>query len=444
MTQPHPPVTHREVLAIAIPIILSNATEPLIGIVDTAVLGQLDKPSLVGAVALGATIFSMIYMLFSFLRMGTSGLTAQADGAGDQNTVATTLLQALTIAAGAGVVLILLQRPIGGLALYVLQGSPAVEEAAHTYLTIRIWSAPAALLNFVMLGWLIGLRQTKLAFLLQLLINGLNIIFDIVLVSGFGMEIEGVAYGTLAAEVIAVGVGLWIVRRELMRREAMPAVSEVFNRQKLVRVFRVNRDIMLRTVILVSAFAFFVNEGAKGGDIILAANAILYHLMSLSAYVLDGFAYAAEALVGHAVGAGKRERFIRAVRLSSLWAGVLSVVISLLFWLLGGLFIDLLTVSEEVRATARIYLLWAAATPVFGFACFQLDGIFIGATCTGDMRNATFVSAVIYLGAWAALTPAFGNHGLWASLLVLFVARTVTLGALYPKILRVSFGSVST
>ncbi|MGI9405339.1 MAG: MATE family efflux transporter [Hyphomicrobiaceae bacterium] len=433
------PVTHREVLAIAVPIILSNATEPLIGIVDTGVLGQLDKPHLVGAVALGATTLSLSSMVFRFLRMGTSRLPAQTDGEDDQKTVGATLVQALIVAAIAGVALIALHRPIGAIALHVLQGSAAVEEAAGTYLNIRIWSAPAALLNFVMLGWLIGLRRTKLAFLLQLLINGLNIVFDFVLVMGFGFEIEGVAYGTLAAEMIAVGVGLWIVRRELVRRGEMPDRADILDRRKLARVFSVNRDIMIRTVVLVSAFAFFVNEGAKGGDIILAANAVLYHIMSLAAYVLDGFAYAAEALVGHAVGARVKTRFIRAAQVSSVWAGGLSLGLTLLFWFAGPLFIDTLTVSENVRDTARTYLFWAALTPFAGFACYQLDGIFIGATRTADMRNATILSVLIYLGAWAVLTPAFGNHGLWASLIVLFLIRAVTFGALYPRMMRALF-----
>ncbi len=426
-------VSHREVLAIAVPIILSNATQPLIGIVDTAVLGQLGQPHLVGAVALGATIFTMLFWAFGFLRMGTSGLTAQADGANDQATVATTLLQALVIAAIAGAALVALQIPIAAAAMALLQGSPAVEEAAHTYLTIRIWSAPFALANFAMLGWLVGLRRIRLAFALQILINGLNIFFDIVFVVGLGMEIEGVAYGTLLAEVIAASAGLWIVWRELTRRPVGLSSLVIFSPASLARVFAVNRDIMLRTLVLIFAFAFFVNEGARGGDTILAANAILYHIMNLSAYVLDGFAYAAEALVGHAVGARNRARFMRAVRLSSLWSGVLALGLSLIFWFAGTAFIDLLTVSEDVRETARIYLPWAALTPFAGFACFQLDGIFIGATRTGDMRNSTFISVAVYLAAWAVLTPVFANHGLWASL------RTITLGALFPRLARSVF-----
>lgn len=429
-------IGHRDVLVIALPIIASNVTQPLIGVVDTAILGQLDQPHLVGAVALGATIFAMTYFLFSFLRMGTTGLTAQADGAEDQTQVAAVFWQAFLIALGIGAALITLQLPITWLALTLLQGTAAVEEAAETYLSIRIWSAPFALTNFAVLGWLIGVRRTGLAVALQFLLNGMNVIFSVALVQGAGLDIDGVAYGTLIAEVLAAVIGVALVLREMRMRGSVFDASVVFEPTGLQRVFSVNRDILLRSVALNFAFAFFVNEGARGGETTLAANAVLMHFLNTTAHVLDAFAYAAEALSGHAIGARRRDRFTNAVRLSTIWAFALGGLLSAACWFAGPTIIDALTVTPEIREAARVYLLWAALTPIVGVACFQLDGIFIGATRTAEMRNATALAVLIYLLAWAALTPSFGNHGLWAALHVLFIARALTLGAYYPRLLR--------
>ncbi|MEL6287531.1 MAG: MATE family efflux transporter [Pseudomonadota bacterium] len=432
---------HRDVLAIALPIIFSNVTEPLIGVVDTGVLGALDAPHLVGGVALGATFFSLAYFMFSFLRMGTSGLTAQADGADDGTRVSAVFAQALIVALVAGLALIMLQAPLTAAALAMLSGTPAVEAAAETYISIRIWSAPLALTNFAILGWLIGIRRTGLAVALQLLINSTNITLSILLVQGLGLTIDGVAWGTVLAELISASVGVWVVWREMHRRGALPEARVVFEGTAVRRVFAVNRDIMLRTLALQAVFVFFVNEGARAGEIVLAANAVLHHFMNVTAHVLDGFAYAAETLSGHAIGARNRRHFARAVKLSSLWAVLLAGVLSLACWLAGPLIIDLLTTSPEVRATARAYLPWAAATPIVGVACFQLDGIFIGATQTRDMRNATIASAVAFFAIWAVLTPMYANHGLWASVLAFFVARAISLQLLYPRLLKTHFAT---
>ncbi|MEO0619107.1 MAG: MATE family efflux transporter [Pseudomonadota bacterium] len=436
MPPPGGKIGHHDILVIALPIIASNVTQPLIGVIDTAILGQLDQPHLVGAVALGATIFAMTYFLFSFLRMGTTGLTAQADGAEDQTRIAAVFWQAFMIAVGIGTALVALQVPIAWLAMTLLQGTQAVEKAAETYVSIRIWSAPFALTNFAVLGWLIGVRRTGLAVALQFLLNGLNVVFSVALVQGIGLNIDGVAYGTLAAEVIAAMVGVSLVVREMRARGTLADVPTIFAPNALRRIMSVNRDIMLRSIALNFAFAFFVNEGARGGETTLAANAVLMHFLLTTAHVLDAFAYAAEALSGHAVGARRLDRFTNAVRLSTLWAFAIAGLLSMLCWLAGPTIIDALVVTPEIREAARVFLPWAALTPIVGVACFQLDGIFIGATLTEEMRNATALAVVIYLATWAILAPAFGNHGLWASIHVLFIARALTLGAYYPRLLR--------
>ena len=433
---------HRDVLAIALPMIFSNVTTPLIGAVDTAVIGQLGSAPLIGAVAVGATIFTFFYWAFGFLRMGTTGLTAQASGAERHREVLATLYRALLVAGASGFAIIVLQLPIAAMAFWLMGASPEVETAARTYFDIRIWSAPAALANYALVGWFIGIGRAGMAFRLQLLLNLTNIALDSLFVLSFGWGVAGVAAGTLIAETGAAIIGLLVALRGTaglrLRR------WRVFNAAKLKRMLLVNGDIMIRTLSLLFAFSFFTAQGARAGDTILAANAILMHFLSVSAYFLDGVAYATEALTGKAIGARNPKRFAEAVQFSSIWAGVLSVIVAATFWLAGGAVIDLMTVNEAVRALAREYLLWAAISPIIGVACFQLDGIFIGATRTHDMRNMMLVSLVLYLIAWALLTPIYGNHGLWASLMLLFVARAVTLGLRMPALQRTAFSPAAS
>jgi len=430
------------VLAIAAPMIFSNVTTPLIGAVDTAVIGQLGEAHLIGAVAVGATIFTFFYWAFGFLRMGTTGLTAQASGAERNREVLATLYRALLVAGAAGAAIILLQWPIAEAAFALMGASPEVDDAARTYFAIRIWSAPAALANYALVGWFIGLGRAGMAFRLQLLLNLTNIVLDTLFVLGFGWGVAGVAAGTLIAETGAALVGLAVALRAAGGLRIR--LWRVFNAAKLRRMVAVNGDIMVRTLSLLFAFSFFTAQGARAGDMILAANAVLMHFLSVSAYFLDGVAYATEALTGKAIGARDPVRFRDAVRLSSIWAAVLSVAAGAVFWLSGGAVIDLMTVNEAVRALARDYLVWAALAPVIGVACFQLDGIFIGATRTRDMRNMMLVSLAIYLLAWAALTPTFGNHGLWAALMILFVTRALTLAARMPALKRAAFARAAS
>jgi len=432
---------HRDVLAIALPMIFSNVTTPLIGAVDTAVIGQLGSAPLIGAVAVGATIFTFFYWAFGFLRMGTTGLTAQASGAVRQREVLATLYRALLVAGAAGLAIIVLQGAIAAAAFTLMGASADVNTAARTYFDIRIWSAPAALVNYALVGWFIGLGRAGMAFRLQLLLNLTNIGLDALFVLGFGWGIAGVAAGTLIAETGAAVVGIAVALRaaEGVKLRAW----RVFNAGKLKRMIAVNGDIMIRTLSLLFAFSFFTAQGARSGDLILAANAVLMHFLSVSAYFLDGVAYATEALTGKAIGARDPKRFSAAVRLSSIWAAALSLATGAAFWLAGGAIIDVMTVNTAVREVAKEYLFWAALAPLIGVACFQLDGIFIGATRTRDMRNMMLISLAVYLGAWALLTPLLGNHGLWAALMVLFVVRALTLAWRFPALERAAFGASS-
>lgn len=432
---------HAHVLAIAFPIILANVTTPLIGLVDTAVLGQLGEPRYIGAVAIGAMIFNMIYWAFGFLRMGTTGLTAQAQGSGDPHEVLAALGRALLIAIAVGITVVALQHPIRETAFWLVEGSQAVEDGARTYFDIRIWATPAALANYALLGWFIGRGKAGTALLLQLILNGTNAALDALFVLVLDMAVAGVALGTMIAEVFAVLCGLVLAYRVIRQQGDSIALERILDRPALRRVFTVNADIMLRTLCLLFAFSWFTAKSAEGGDVLLAANAVLLQFQLFAAYFLDGFAFSAETLVGQAVGARRRAQFEAAVRLSSIWAVILSASLGLCFWVFGGMAIDFLTVNPDVRETARAFLFWSAIAPVAGVAAFQLDGIFIGSTWTRDMRNAMAISMIVYFAAWAVLTPLFGNHGLWASLIVFYLVRAVSLGWRYKPLLEGTFAS---
>ena len=428
-------LTHRDVLSIAIPVMLSNVSTPLIGIVDTAVVGRIPDPAYIGAVAVGALVFSFLFWAFGFLRMGTTGLTAQALGASDSEEIRSCLGRALFVAAIAGIFLIASQWPLRELAFGLLSGSDQVEGLARDYFEIRIWAAPATFANYALLGWFIGLGRTDIGLVLQLLLNLSNIVLDALFVLGFGWDVRGVALGTLLAECIAATVGLVVAMRYLRGIGGNWSSRRLLDAKRMKRTIAVNGDIMLRSLALVAVFVWFMAQGARQGDIILAANAVLMHLISLGAFFLDGLAFAAEALVGRAIGASHRAGLKIAARMTTQWAAGIAVIASIVFVSLGPLFIDILTVDALARSTARSYLLWAACAPLFGVWAFQLDGIFIGATRTEDMRNAMLMSTAIFLLAWWLLQP-FGNHGLWASLYVHYVARISTLGYYYPGLVR--------
>ncbi|RMF03354.1 MAG: MATE family efflux transporter, partial [Alphaproteobacteria bacterium] len=431
------------ILAIALPIIIANITTPLIGIVDTAVLGQLGDPHYIGAVAVGAMIFNMIYWAFGFLRMGTTGITAQAEGSGDRDEVAATLIRTLLIAGSCGIALILLQGPIAYTAFSLIEGSAPVEAEAATYFTLRIWGAPAALANYALLGWFIGRGRAGTALQLQLLLNGANVILDALFVLVFEWGVAGVAIGTLISEVFAAVCGLWLARRMLRHAGAVVTRERTFDARALKRIVSVNADIMIRTLCLLFALSWFTAKSAETNDVILAANAILLNFAHFAAYFLDGFAFSTETLVGQAIGARRKARFREAIWMSSQWAVVLSVLLGAAFLAFGGLYIDLLTINAEVRAAARQFLFWAAISPIVGVWCFLLDGIFVGATRTADMRNMMIVSLAVYLLAWLVLTDLHGNHGLWAALNLFWLVRAITLASRLPGLQRAAFAGAA-
>lgn len=428
-------LSHRSVVAIALPVILSNVSTPLIGVVDTAIVGRLPDPAYIGAVAVGSLIFTFVFWAFGFLRMGTTGLTAQALGAGDHDEVVSSLGRALLIAAAVGIVLIALQWPIRAIAFALLEGTPKVESLARSYFDIRIWAAPAALANYALLGWFIGLGRTDIGLVLQLVLNVTNMALDMLFVLVFGWDVRGVALGTLIAEIIAVAIGIVLALKHAHALHGRWQRSSVLAPERLKRTVAVNRDIMIRSLALIFVFVWFVAQGARQGDVTLAANAVLMQFISVSAYFLDGLAFAAEALVGRAIGAANRAGLLAAARITTIWAVGLAVVATLIIAARGPALIDLLTIDEATRAAAREYLPWVVAAPVVGVWAFQLDGIFIGATRTADMRNAMLASLAIFLVGWWLLTP-WANHGLWAALHVHYLARIGTLSYFTPGLVR--------
>lgn len=430
------PDWHRRVWHLAAPIMLSNISVPLLGAVDTAVVGHLPDPAYLGAVAVGALVFSFVFWTFGFLRLSSTGLAAQALGAGRSDEVRAVLGRAVLLAAAIGLALILLRGPIAWGAFALIETSDAVRGHADAYVAIRLWAAPATLANYALLGWLLGLGRARSVLLIQLVLNGSNMALDLLFVLGLGWGVEGVAWASVIAETVALALGLLLVARLL------PRMGGVWRRDLLAdlaafrRLMSVNRDLFLRTLFLIAGFAWFTAQGAQMGDVTLAANAVLLNFQTLMAYALDGYADAAEALVGRTLGAGDAAGFDQVIRASSLWALVTAAMFALTYGLAGPLLIDLLTGIAEVREAARTYLPWAVAMPLLAVASFQLDGIFIGALRTAAMRNAMALSLGAFLAASWLLIPLAGNHGLWAAFGLFMAARAITLGLAFPALRR--------
>ncbi|MEP1962242.1 MATE family efflux transporter [Tateyamaria sp.] len=432
---PAAPLTHRRVLKIAVPIVLSNATVPILGAVDVGVVGQLGEAAPIGAVGLGAIILTTVFWIFGFLRMGTVGLVGQAAGAGDDDEVSAWLTRALLVAGAAGFGLILLQVPLFWAAFQLSPASAEVETLARSYLSIRIWTAPAAISIYALTGWLIAMERTGAVFWIQLGMNGVNIALNFVFVLGFGWGVEGVAIATVIAEVLGAGLGLWFCWGAF-QRPAWRDRARVMERAKLIRMALLNTDILLRSAMLMIIFSSFVFIGARFGDVTLASNEVLIQFMYITAYAMDGFAFAAETLIARAYGRGDPRRVRRSAMMTSFWGLVVCVLTALAFLAAGPWLIDLMAKDTAVQAEARLYLWWMVAAPLVGCAAWMFDGIFIGAARGRDMRNMMAVSFVIYWLAILVLLPVMGNHGLWAALLISFVARGVTLGMRYPALER--------
>ncbi len=426
-------ISHRRVLKIALPIVLANATIPILGAVDTGVVGQLGLAAPIGAVGLGGVIITFLYWAFGFLRMGTAGMTAQAIGARDDDEVTALLVRGLLIAGCAGFGLLILQTPLFWLGFQISPGSQEVEALARDYMTIRILGAPAAIAAYAITGWLIAAERTKAVLMLQLWINGLNVGLDIWFVLGLDLGVEGVAAATVIAEWTGLALGLWICRAAFVGT-AWKDRALILMPDRLRTMAVVNTDIMIRSVLLLIGFSAFTMRGAGFDDVTLAANQILLQFLFIVIHAMDGFAFAAEALIGTAMGAKDRQTLRRAAIVTSQWGLVTVTLLALVFWLFGSSLIDIMTTAPEVRSAAYVFLVWMVIAPLFGMPSWMLDGIFIGATRTRDMRNAMVESVGLYLVALAILPAIFGNHGLWAALVLLLVVRGITLAIRYPAL----------
>ena len=424
-------------LLLALPMTLSHVTTPLLGLVGATVIGRLGEAHLLGAVALGAVIFDFLFWTFGALRMATAGLTAQATGAGSTREVDLTLARALTVALLVGMALVALQSPIGLAAFRLAGASEAVTEALRAYFFIRIWSAPFTLANYAVLGSVLGRGRTDIGLLLQVAINLVNIALTLAFVLGLGWGVPGVAL----AAVIAEAAGLILGFAALHRLGSHPFRVErrvLLDPTALGRTLAINRDITVRTAALIAAFGAFTALSARAGDLILAANAVLENMFLIGGYFLDGFATAAETLCGQALGARDERGFRRAVRLSLLWCLGFGLAVSGLFLVTGSAFIDLVTTNGEVRELARDYLVFAALAPLVGAAAFAFDGIYVGATWTGALRNLMLVALAAF-GLTLFALQGIGNTGLWMAFLAFLGARAFGQALLYPRLAAESF-----
>ena len=434
-------VTTAQVFAIAGPAMVANLTTPLIGIVSTTAIGRLGDATLLGGVAMASVLFDCMFWLFGFLRMSTVAFTAQSLGAGETNELRAILLRGLIVAAVVGAALIALQIPLARVLLDAMGGSEGVTQAAKTYFVIRIWSSPLALGNYVMLGWLIGQARARLALGTQVTINLINMAATVLLVLVFDFGIAGAATAAVIAEGAGLVLGL-LIACHLSNGQFAASRALLFDRAKLMRMLAVNRDIMIRTASLIAAFLFFTAQGARAGDMTLAANAVLNNFLLIGAFFLDGLANAAEQLCGRSYGARDKSAFAGAVKLVIVWGFGFALVVAGCFLLFGPALIDTMTASAEVRRIARDFLPFVIFAPLLGVFAFAFDGIYIGATWARDMRNLMVLSLVIFLGAWFALRS-FGNAGLWGALLVHYAARGGLEALRYPALLRRSFAEKS-
>jgi multidrug resistance protein, MATE family len=427
---------YREAWRLAWPLILSNLSVPLLGIAGTSVIGHLPAPHYLGAVAIGAVLFDVLYFVFGFLRMGTTGLTAQAWGRNDGEELRAGLARALLLALPIALLLLFAAPGIRLLAAMIFAPDPLVAAELETYLRIRLLGVPAGLANLVLLGWLLGMQNARGPMTLLIATNGVNIGLDLLLVLGFGWGVAGVAIATVAAEYGGAALGLWLAGRWLKGLPGAWSWPALGRRAAFVRLLAVNRDILLRSLSLEAAFLTFTALGSRQGEIVLAANAVLLNFLTLAAFGLDGFAHAAEAMVGRYAGAGDRAGARVATNANLVLALALAALFALAFGIGGRAAIGLMTGLEAVRASALAYLPYLIALPPVAVWAFLFDGVFIGATRTAEMRNGMALALAVFLLAAWTLMPILGNHGLWLALLLLMGTRGLWLGLLYRRLER--------
>ncbi len=419
---------NRQILRLAIPNIISNITVPLLGMVDLAIMGHLESELYIGAIALGGMIFNFIYAFFSFLRMGTSGFTAQAYGIQDKKEIILMMGRAMLFAASGGILIILLQYPIDQLSFFILDGSTEVEELAREYFYIRVYAAPASLGIMALSGWFIGMQNSRYPMYVAIFINIINIGANLFFVYEMGMKSDGVAWGTLIAQYLGLVLSVTLFLKKYKKLFGFWDRSGLFDAMRLKRFFKVNTDIIIRTLCLIFAFAFFTAQSAKIDDTILAVNTVLLQYLFVFSYLTDGFAYAAEALVGRYTGARDLTNLKRAVRLLFVWGLIISIPFSLTYVAGGDYLLLLLTDNTDVIQAASPYLFWIGLVPVITFAAFIWDGIYIGATASVAMRNSLLISTfVIFVPTYYLLNQPLGNHGLWLAMILFMLSRGILL-----------------
>lgn len=419
---------NRSILRLAIPNIISNITVPLLGLVDMMLMGHLDSVAYLGAIGLGGTIFSVMYSIFSFMRAGTTGFTAQAYGGNDHQEISYAFYRSMCIALMATLIVLTLQRPIEWIAMQLLNGSPEVLRYTSEYFRVRIWAAPAVLSLYTFNGWYIGMQNTTIPMTIAILINVVNIGLSVLFVNVFHMGVAGVALGTVIAQYTGLLTAI-IFMATKYRQYLIPIEKRILlQADKLKRFFKVNTDFMIRSILLVLTLAFFTNQSAKLGDDILAVNMILMQFFYIFSYFTDGFAYAGEALVGRFTGAHDFDNLKKTVRYLLLWGVGLCVPFTLLYWAFPDAFIRLISDQPGVAEQARPYYIYMVLIPVITFAAFLWDGIYIGATAAKEIRNTMIIaSLLVFLPAWYILMPLYGNHGLWIAFLLFMIARGVSM-----------------
>ncbi|RAK22038.1 MATE family multidrug resistance protein [Anoxybacillus vitaminiphilus] len=432
-------MTHRTYLSLAIPLIISTITTPLLGAVDTAVVGQLSNPAYIGGVAVGTIIFNTMYWLFGFLRVSTSGFTAQAYGAQDDKQCFLYLARPFLIALFIGIIFILIQSPIKSSALTLINPDKNVTIFADEYFSLRIWGAPFALANYVILGWLMGMTRIKISLFLQVFMNALNIVLDLFFVNILHQGVKGVAAATLIAEMSAFLIGMYMVLKSLNLRLSAISSNELWNIEEFKKMMTVNRDLFIRTICLLTVFNMFTAKGATFGTEILAANTVLIQIHYIMAYFFDGFANASSILVGKAVGAKDESLYKRTLLLSFQWAIISSLLVMLVYIALKNPILQVFTNNENVIKLASSYSVWVAIFPVAAGFGLIFYGVFTGATKTAPIRNSMLISLAFYVIFLLMFTPSLHNHGLWLSFIIFSLGRSLFLVMYIPRLNRTLF-----
>ena len=421
-------IVNRSILKLAIPNIISNITIPLLGLVDMILMGHLSSPVYIGAIALGGTIFSVLYSFFSFLRAGTTGFTAQNYGAKDLQEVSYSLYRSITIAILAFLLILCVQHPIAKLSLMLLDGSDDVKRLAITYFFVRIWAAPANMLLYCLNGWFIGMQNTKIPMAIAIIINVLNIVFSILFVVVLQRDVAGVALGTVIAQYCGLATALVFIFIKYKKYLNKIDINILLDINKLKRFFKVNTDLMIRSILLVLTIAFFTNQSARLGDNILGINMILLQFFYIFSYFTDGFAYAGEALVGKFIGARDSASLRSVVMHLFKWGAIICVPFAILYALFPTPFVKMISDHPVIISQIQPYYIYMALIPVITVAAFLWDGIYIGATASKAIRNTMIISSIlIFLPMWYFLMPLWGNHGLWISFLGFMLARGISM-----------------